>query len=542
MLPYLWHLRVNGKVLLFLFPTEVVTMKEKKNDGLVDTIQGAASSEVVSRYGDAASEYIKGYKGIVDADGNVISKGLKQIAEGKVNPDFEYANLKQQAGFSAEVHYVNKRNAENIINKDHTRYSRSNDVGLGNDPKVDILAIGPDGKPVVVNGEPLWAAQMKFCGKYDASEEIKQSSRELANRLAGDGWDKYRGNKVLVPSEQYDHIKKYAHEEAQKLYQKAEEFRKQGNLEKAELLEKKANAFDQVSKDVTDSGISSKEAMFLREHAGLATAKYVAETAHRAGIEQAKAGAVISGTISVSQNILCVIQGDKEIKEALTDTAIDTAKGAGTSYIIAASGSAVKSLMKTSESEIFVNLSQTNLPAMIATVTVQVSKSLIRYAKGEIDELELVEELGEKGTGMMAASMGAAIGTAVFPGIGTVVGGMIGYMTSSSIYKSATTVLKEERLSEEKRAKMSAITQAALEALRRQQEELEELIYEFYSHRDESFKASFEIINKAIDTNDIDSLSVGLNKIALEFGRALRFKNFKEFDEFMVDEKSILVF
>ncbi len=517
-------------------------MEKKKNEGLKDAALGAGAEEVVNRFGSATAEYIKGYKGVTDNTGEILSKGFEQISQSKVNPDFKYQNLKQQAGFSAERHYVDKENAEKIIKGQDIRYSRSNDVGWGNDQRIDVLAIDIDGNPIMNNGQPLWSAQIKFCGRYETPQEIQTSSERLAKELAGDKWEKYRGNKVLVPSEQCEQIKKFAKDESQKLHEKAAEYRQNGNFEKADLLDQKAQNFEQVSKDVQDSGISSKEAMFLREHAKLATAKYVAETAHRAGVEQAKAGAVISGAISVSQNIISLIRGEKEIKEALKDTAIDTAKGAGTSYIIGASGTAIKGVMQTSGNTIFENLSKTNMPAMIATITVQVSKSIIRYAKGEINEIQLTEELGEKGTGMLAASWGAAIGTMIFPGVGTVIGGMVGYMTSSTIYRAAIQVLNDERMSIDRRNKIHTLTEVAIGAMEKQGRELELLIETHYINRKKVFQESFDIINSSTKSGDLTLFTQGLNKIAVEMGKALQFKNFEEFDVFMIDQEAVFEF
>lgn len=519
-------------------------MKEEKqkDDGLRDSVLGLSSLDVVDKYGSASAEYINGYKGSIDNAGEIISKGLKQVSESKINPDHAYVNLKQQAGFSAEIHIANRENAENIIKGGDIRYRRSNDIGLGNDQRIDILAVDTDGNPIIVGGQPLWSAQIKFCGRYETPEEIKASSENVAKELAGDKWAKYRGNNVLVPSEQYEYIKKYATEEAQKLHEKATEFRQSGNIEKAELLEYKAHNFEQVAKDVQNSGISSKEAMFLREHAKLATAKYVVETAHCAGIEQAKAGAIITATISVSQNIISVSRGEKEIKDALKDTAIDTAAGAGTSYIIGAGGTALKGIMETSSNNVLRSLSRTNMPAMIATVCVQVGKSIIRYANGEINEMELVEELGEKGTGMMAASWGAAIGTAVFPGVGTVIGGMIGYMTCSTIYRSSMQVLHEERVSIERRRKIHALTEAALEAMNKQRKELSLLINHYYQDRRIVFENSFMMVEKSLMSNDLDLFVEGLNQIALEMGKTLQFKDFDEFDAFMRNPDSVFEF
>lgn len=508
---------------------------KKKDSGFTDSTIGIMTTENIERYGRASSEYIKGYKGEIAQDGTVLKKGLKQVYESKVNPDFRYQNIKQQAGFSAEIHYVDKENANSIINKTNKTIYRSNDLGRGNDPEFDVLSIDE-------NGNPTWGAQMKFCGKFGSKDEINDSAKHVVDKLASDKWERYRGNKVLIPSEQYDVAQKYASDTSKKYFEQAEKFREEGNLEKASMFENKAKIYHQISDDLQNSGISSKEAIFIREHPKLATTKYVIETAHKSGIENAKSAAILSGSISVAQNIVGVIKNDKDIGTALYDVGMDTAKGAGTAYIIGAGDTAIRGIMNSSANNVFVNLSKTNLPSMIATTTVQVGKSLVRYANGEINSLELVEELGEKGTGMMAASFGAAIGTVVFPGVGTAIGGMIGYMTSSTIYSSCITVLQQERLSSEKREKIHCIVEAAIESMNKQGKELLMLSNEFYGNRKKVFAEGLKNLEIASQNNDLEVFTKGLNYIALEMGETLQFKNFEEFDDFMSDSNSVFKF
>lgn len=509
--------------------------KKKQHSGLVDSVIGAATTENVERYGRAASEYLKGYKGTLDENGDIIRKGLKQVSESKVNPDFEYQNIKQQAGFSAEIHYVDKTNAENIINKNDTRIHRSNDIGRGNDPQFDILSVDEA-------GNPSWGAQMKFCGKFGTPEEIQQSSQNLVDKMSGDKWERYRGNDVLIPKEQYEIAKQYAEEKAKNLSEQADKFRNEGKLEKADLLEQKAANYRQVSEDLKDSGITSKEAIFFREHPQLATAKYVMETAHRSGLENAKSAAVVAAAISTAKNVTGLIRGEKDAAEAAKAVAKDTASGAANAYVIGAADTAIRGFMATSQNSIFVNLSKTNTPAMIATATVQVGKSLISYAKGEINSIELVEELGEKGTGMMAASFGAAVGTLVFPGVGTVVGGMVGYLSSSTIYQACMQTLKEEWLSYERRNQIHAIATAAMESMDKQGEELLQLIDQFYAERYQVFSESLSMLENSRDTNNLELFTESLSKIAIEMGGALQFKNFDEFNNFMSDKNTVFDF
>lgn len=509
--------------------------KEKEHSGLVDSVIGAATTENVERYGRAASEYIKGYKGSLDENGDILRKGLKQVSESKVNPNFEYQNIKQQAGFSAEIHYVDKTNAENIISKNDTRIHRSNDIGRGNDPQFDILSVDD-------SGNPSWGAQMKFCGKFGTPEEIQRSSENLVDKMTGDKWERYRGNDVLVPKEQYEMAKQYADDTAKSLSEQADKFRSEGQFEQAELLDQKAANYRQVSEDLKDSGITSKEAVFLREHPQLATAKYVLETAHRSGLENAKSAAVISAAISTAQNVTGLIRGEKDAVDAAKDIAKDTAGGAATAYVIGATDTAVRGFMATSQNSVFVNLSKTNMPAMIATATVQVGKSLIRYAKGEINSIELVEELGEKGTGMMAASFGAAVGTLVFPGVGTVVGGMVGYLSSSTIYQACMKTLKEERLSYERRNRIHALATAAMESMDKQGKELLNLIDRFYAERYKIFSESLSRLEDSRNNDNLEMYTESLSRIAIEMGGALQFKNFDEFNNFMTDKNAVFDF
>lgn len=196
--------------------------KEKKrapHDGFQDSVTGAVSTDFIGRYGHAAAEYIKGYRGEVSETGDIVRKELRQVADSRVNPDYRYQNIKQQSGFSAEIHYVNQENDERIINGDNRRVFRSNDIGRGNDPVFDVLSIDEQ-------GNPSWGAQMKFCGRFDTPKEIQASAKHVVDKLAGSKWERYRGNDVLIPEEQYAEAKAYAETTSRRSRQKSLEVRK----------------------------------------------------------------------------------------------------------------------------------------------------------------------------------------------------------------------------------------------------------------------------------------------------------------------------
>ena len=102
---------------------------EIARDGINTTIS-LSTSEVVSRFGSANAEYLKGYSGVDNETQQKFAKGLAGIAKHKVNADPRYAeqNIKQQAGYSAEVAATSRDNAESIINGSKIRVSRSDDL------------------------------------------------------------------------------------------------------------------------------------------------------------------------------------------------------------------------------------------------------------------------------------------------------------------------------------------------------------------------------------------------------------------------------
>lgn len=103
-------------------------------------------------------------------------------------------------------------------------------------------------------------------------------------------------------------------------------------------------------------------------------------------------------------------------------------------------------------------------------------------------------------------------------------------------------VLREEQLSFERREKIHKIATAAMDAMESQGEDLLQLIDQFYENRYKVFSDSLMTIHSAGLENNIERFTEGLNQIALEMGKSLKFKNFNEFDHFMIDEEKALDF
>jgi hypothetical protein len=208
------------------------------------------TSETVGLYGSASAEYIKGYAGIDHETGQKFSKGLRDIAEHKLHPDYTEANLKQQAGFSAEIATTSRDNAEAIIRKSPERVIRSDDLPQygKNHNVVDRVR--------VLNGEIIdgTQTQMKFVGdRNQLFERIAQDDGKFA---------RYRGIKLELPTEQFEGAQQYCQDKAKALRQQGELLAQRGKLDVAEKLRREADNYDQLASDVRDSGLTTEDVIF----------------------------------------------------------------------------------------------------------------------------------------------------------------------------------------------------------------------------------------------------------------------------------------
>ena len=152
--------------------------KNQKDKDLLNAGVAGAAFETVQRYGDAAKQHYVAYSGEDNELGKKLVKGLKQISEEKVNPDYEYQNIHQQAGFSAEVKDVARENAEKIIKGDSTRKIRTDDLGNVNDPLYDTVTIDAEGN--VIDGT---GAQMKFLGASETDPTGEGNAARALEKL-----------------------------------------------------------------------------------------------------------------------------------------------------------------------------------------------------------------------------------------------------------------------------------------------------------------------------------------------------------------------
>lgn len=141
----------------------------------------------------------------------------------------------------------------------------------------------------------------------------------------------------------------------------------------------------------------------------------------------ALAGAAIGGSVSVVINGLALVKGRKSASEAAVSTLKDTATGAAT-------GAAVSGFSVAAEAVLFKAgahaLSRSAAPVAIGLTLVEFGKDMKGLFSGDIDRKQLAARTSKNvlkgGTTWGGMEGGAAIGTLVLPGVGTVVGGAVG--------------------------------------------------------------------------------------------------------------------
>lgn len=500
-----------------------------ENKHFENVMIGSGLQEMVTRYGSAGAEFLKGLRGIDYETGIKFDRSLLDVSNYKINPDYVERNIKQQAGFSAEIAAVSKKNAEAIINKTGVVTARSEDIAEygKNHNAVDLVERASDGTVVT--------SQMKFVSNYE----------NLLDKIAkGEGGGKNDLSRYLevdhldLPTEQVEKAKEYCEQQIEKLEEQIAKLEQAPN--KAELVDKyrkQCENFKKIKEKIRDSEITTNEAIKYRMDPTWETIKDIASISHRAGIQGAKVGAAIGGSISLITNIIAVRAGNKEFGDAIFDTTKDTLKAAGVGYGTAFVGAAIKGTLQQSSSSVLRAVSKTGLPAMVVSTCLATGGIIKKYALGEIDETLLLREMGAVANNTLASAAFSAIGQIAIPipVLGGLIGGMIGYTLTNTFYQNFLLSLDEVDISEQRYQFLAMRCEAAKQASQQYQNYLMEVfnqkIYQLDNETSRLFKALQD------PTISADSFCLCINQFAEFLGKDLAIKNMEELDDMMSSEQ-----
>ena len=184
----------------------------------------------------------------------------------------------------------------------------------------------------------------------------------------------------------------------------------------------------------------------VNEHAS--RAKTVALDAHSMGKSEGLQAATITLAISTVDNASKFIEGEISAEEMVVDIIKDTGTAGAIGYGSAFVSSAVSQTMVKSSQALIKSLGNSGVPAAVISFGIDSYDSISDYAQGNIDEVELLYDLGDSAATVAGSMAGAALAGAVVgsvvPGAGTVVGaaaglvgGMVGCALASEAYATA---------------------------------------------------------------------------------------------------------
>lgn len=517
--------------------------EEDENRRIMGKALEGAAVETVQRFGSAIKEHLAAYAGDREkpADGNSRPpKTLKSIAETPTSNEFREQNIAQQAGFSAEVESAARKNADNIIAGKDTRFKRYDDVKhVSNDPIVDIVEVDDLGKPIIGS-----EAQMKFVGS---------SPKELLNALKSKEYAKYRDAGVImdIPDDYYDVLMGDGpdgiNEQIRKRQVKLDGDRLTGK-NSPESIQQQIDDLKQIKKSLRKSGLTKSEALYAREHPKRMVAKDVAKVANKAGLQQARNGALIGGGVSLIRNMVACINGSIEPAEAARNVGVDAGLAAAFGYVTAFSGAAIKGAMQNASSEYLRSLSRTNVAATMVSTVTDVSKVVALYCRGEITGAACIERLGQQGMGQLGGVMGVAVAMAAIPADSAFMAAMVGmagstlgYAAAVAIYEELSTALHDYELAKEDRIRVERECAEAVELIRQYRRDMSRDVENYLATRDELCNRAFDAMDQALISNDIDGYLAGNAEIQESLGYLPRFRTQQEFDDLMASDDNFVL-
>lgn len=410
----------------------------------VNTDAAALSSTRVAGTFDIVKQMYSG----LEANG-ISTLGLEEISNWKINPEYQYQNLKQHAGYAAEVISTAKENLQaKIDNSGVTTYRADDrpDLYKRNDQYVDKIRVDQ-------NGNVLETIQTKFVGK---------NAKECLSKLASKDYDKYFSelgpDKMEVPKDYFDEMMQLADEKISSLENQLEHVKAEGKSDVAQVKEAQLERYKQIKNKLEKSNTTSEEAISAIKDTNAAkeyTKKIFAEStmdtlkaSNELGIKSGLTAAALTAAVSTVDNVQQYMAGEITAQEAFLDVAKDTGTAGALGYGTAFISNAVATTMSQSSKQLVSSLGKSGVPAAVIAMGVSSYDAISSYAQGEITGSELAYDLGENAAGVAggmlgSALTGAAVGSVV-PGAGTVVGfgvglvgGMVGTAIASEAYKTA---------------------------------------------------------------------------------------------------------
>lgn len=480
--------------------------EEEKNLHSAYTIgSGIVNVDTVSQYSKVHDEHI------------TLAKNL--------NPKHVQGSDRQKHGEAVEFKEIHDRNV-NAIKEGRDAQARAADSKT--DPKVDFY----DGDT---------AYQSKFL-----------SNDSTGTKTFKEFYDgEYNGLKKIVPKGMGDKVRAVAKTQEKAYKDKALECKKNGDMDGYRENLKNAKKCKEIANTIEESNLTTEDAKQLISKRYKQAVISIAKDAHEAGMKGAAAAATVTSVLSGATNMYSVLKGDKELADAIIDTAKKTSVAALKGYGITSGGSLLASGLKVAATAagsagyvatqgVLQNIASSSAPTMIIVGTIELTKSINSYAKGEITGKELGIELGEKAVGMTASYIGGTVGTAIAGPVGGAILGMASYMISTAFYKGIFESIQIAKTAAEM-TRLIPLFDAAYNELQKARLEFEKAMYESRVQRLSLVKSAYENMEKTVYNCDFNGFNASLSNLLDVFAKGLKYHNQVDFDRDMLDDNCTIL-
>ena len=269
-----------------------------------------------------------------------------------------------------------------------------------------------------------------------------------------------------------------------------------------------------VKRIIDDSIKDTKEFVFAQ------TGRFMSENfkqIHAAGVDEAVNSAMFAAAFSTAKNVHSVIKGEESASEAVKEILYDTASASVLGY---ATGAVMEKF----------NIGERSDAAFLVNGVVQVTKQVVSYVNGNINEEELLSNVAETTALIAAARVGKIIGataaTALATSImgpagaelGAKIGAIIGEMITTAICTEIITTIKDSREFNKQNARIISLYRRAEHQIRESQVKLEEIIQAENNELRQVISESFQMIASGINNNSSEDITAGLIHMGNKFG------------------------
>ena len=367
--------------------------------------------------------------------------GLNEVSDWKINEDYRQSNVRQQAGYTAEIISTAKDNLQSLAGDTGLQTYRADDrpdLYDRNDQYVDKVTFDAQGNLVE-------RTQVKFVG-HDGESCLQKLMSDKFAKYYDDG----NVDKIEIPSDFYDEIRKQKLIETKRqgLNTQLQKVQELGKTEATENLKKRIDRLEKIDGMLKRSSVSLQDAIdarldpqgYLPNILNVDQLKDASQHALKEGVKEAKETAVKSSIEHMSK----VLRKDETFKEAGQNIAIETGTAAFNAAKTAFVDDMIAEKMEDSSRELISQMPSEETGTQAMESGMHAYQCAINFAQGRTDFQEFAYEMGDK----IARNAGKAAGTAAggvigahVPGVGikrgALIGGAVGTAVAGAAYRSA---------------------------------------------------------------------------------------------------------